>query len=142
LNVYAKNHDDALQIVEQIIPYFTPSYTLTMRPLDDYPQIKDDIPIVLNGISFIDDYEGAAEQRRTIIYTLDFEMKLDFYGPAVDGKIIRQADVSFFMSDDSDTTGWSLESIVSITVDPEGASPDSDYTLIETITKPGDGDSV
>jgi hypothetical protein len=79
LNVYAKGQDDALQIVEQILPYFTPSYTLTMKPLDDFQGIKEDTPITLQGITFSDDYEAAIEQRRTVIYTLDFEMKIFMY---------------------------------------------------------------
>ena len=81
LNVYAKSQDDALQIVEQVIPYFNPQYTLSVKPFTDYAEIVEDVPIILNGISFSDDFEGSVGQRRTIIYTLDFEMKMSFYGP-------------------------------------------------------------
>lgn len=143
LNVYGKTHDDALQIVEQIIPYFTPSYTLTVRPLDDFPEITDDIPLTINGISFSDDYEGGMEQRRTIVYTLDFEMKIDFYGPITTGSIIRQADVTTFLSGDStEYPGWSPYSLLSVTTDPADVSPDSDFTFIENLFIIGEGDSV
>lgn len=144
LNVYAKNHDDALQVVEQIMPYFTPTYTLTMKPLDDYTDIKDDIPLTLNSIDFSDDFEGTLEQRRTIIYTLDFEMKIDFYGPIQDGKVIRRADICVFLPDetDSDTSSWALESLIRTEVSPFDVGLDSDYTIVETILKPGDGDST
>ena len=61
LSIYAKNQDDALQIVEQILPYFNPQYVLTMKPFADYPDIKEDIPIALVGVDFADDYENALE---------------------------------------------------------------------------------
>jgi hypothetical protein len=72
LNIYAKTHDDALQVVEQIVPYFNPQYTLTIKPIDDYTSIKEDSQVILQAVSFTDDYEGALEQRRSIIYTLRF----------------------------------------------------------------------
>ena len=79
LNIYAKSQDDALQIVEQILPYFAPQYTLTMKPFSDIASLTEDVPITLTGVSFNDDFEGAIEQRRTIVYTLSFEMKISFY---------------------------------------------------------------
>lgn len=80
LSVYAKSQDDALQVVEQILPYFAPQYTVSVKPFSDFEEIKEDVPIVLDGINFEDTYEGALEQRRTIIYNLDFTMKIAFYG--------------------------------------------------------------
>jgi len=130
LNIYAKNHDDALQLVEQIVPYFKPQYSLTIKPLDDYPLIKDDVPITLQAVNFSDDFEGAVESRRTIIYTLDFEMKIDFYGPTSEGKIIETAYVDFF-TDDSDIQYSQLV----VTTDPSPVSVDSDYTFVETLTR-------
>ena len=79
LSVYAKSQDDALQVVEQILPYFAPQYTVSVKPFSDFEEIKEDVPIVLDGINFEDTYEGALEQRRTIIYNLDFTMKIAFY---------------------------------------------------------------
>lgn len=123
MNVYSKNQDDALQVVEQIIPYFKPQYTLTVNPIDDYPEFKEDIPINLQGITFIDDYEGAVEQRRTIIYTFDFEMKVTYYGPT-DGisSIIRQVDGQLVNPDNGQ-----LFETIRVTPDPIDVSPDSDY---------------
>src|SRR6056300_1190694 len=93
LNIYAKTQDDALQVVEQVVPYFNPQYTLTVKPFPEvYPDFKEDIPIIIQGLSFQDDYEGQLETRRTIIYQLDFEMKVNFHGPIVSNAIIRQAD--------------------------------------------------
>lgn len=138
LSVYAKTQDDAIQVVEQILPYFKPSYTLTMNPLPDYPSIKDDVPLTLTAISFSDNFEGAMEERRAIIWTLDFDMKIDFYGPISTGKVIKQADISFFL-DDSDS-GFAKYSTISVAVDPRSASQDSDYTITETITFARDSD--
>jgi len=78
LNVYARSQDDALQIVEQILPFFTPQYTVSVKPLDGFDLVED-TPIKLDGMTMQDDYEGAVENRRTIIYTLDFEMKINLY---------------------------------------------------------------
>ena len=98
LNVYAKSQDDALQIVEQILPTFNPQYTLTIKPFpNDYPTFKEDIPIIIGGVSFQDDFEGSLEQRRTIIYTLSFEMKIAFYGPITTGEVIRKSIADVFL---------------------------------------------
>jgi len=92
LNIYAKSQDDALQMVEQIVPFFNPQYTLTINPFPEiYPELKEDIPIIIQGVSFSDDFEGQLETRRTIMYALDFEMKINFYGPITDNDIIRKA---------------------------------------------------
>jgi hypothetical protein len=87
LSVLAKNAIDALQIVEQILPYFQPEYTVTMKMIDDMSDTRD-VPIVLNSVSMDDQYEGTFEERRVIEYTLDFTMKIYFFGPVSTGKII------------------------------------------------------
>ena len=91
LSIYAKQQDDALQIVEQILPYFNPQYSLTINPFKDLaPEIKEDVPITIRGVNFTDDFEGSVEQRRTIIYTLDFTMQANFYGPINGSGIIKK----------------------------------------------------
>lgn len=79
LSIYAKSQDDALQCVEQIIPYFNPVYSVSIKPFENYPEIVEDTPISLTSVDFSDDYEGSLEQRRTIVYTLSFDMKVNFY---------------------------------------------------------------
>ena len=97
LNAYAKSQDDALQIVEQILPTFNPQYALTIKPFaTEYPSFKEDIQVIIQGVSFSDDFEGALEQRRTIIYSLDFEMKISYHGPITDTSIIRDARAKVF----------------------------------------------
>ena len=78
LSILTKNMNDALQIVEQILPYFQPEYTVTMKMVDSMTENRD-VPIVLNSVSFQDDYEGSFEDRRIIEYTLDFTMKTYFF---------------------------------------------------------------
>lgn len=134
LNVYAKTQDDALQVVEQIIPYFNPQYTLTIKPVAEYSTITEDVPIILQSVTFTDDYEGALEARRSIIYTLDFEMKINFYGPINTGEIIRQTDINLGQMaigmSDSDV----LTERIRVLPDPLNVSPDSDYGFTTTIT--------
>jgi len=74
LFIMSKSSDDALQIVEQILPYFQPEYTVTLRESPDLDIIRD-VPIVLNSISYEDDYEGDFTSRRSVIYTLSFTAK-------------------------------------------------------------------
>jgi len=101
LSVYAKNQDDALQVVEQILPYFTPQYTVTMKPLDDFPDVKEDVPIKLEAITFSDDYEGSLDARRTIVYQLDFDMKINLYKRINDASsVINDVEVSYYDYDD------------------------------------------
>ena len=94
LNILAKNQDDGLQIMEQILPYFQPEYTLTIRPVDGF-DLKQDVPVILTGVAIQDEYEGSFEERRVLTYTLDFVMKMKFYGPTVDQGVIREVNLDF-----------------------------------------------
>ena len=130
LNIYAKSQDDALQIVEQIFPFFTPQYTVTVKPFSNIADLTEDVPITLTSTNFSDDFEGAIEQRRTIIYTLSFEMKVNFYGPLNTSKIIREVSNNLFIMDSSQDSGDYLKTI-QITPTPSGVSADSDYGFNE-----------
>ena len=157
LNVYAKTQDDALQIVEQILPYFAPQYTLTIKPFADYNDIKEDVPITLNGLTYSDAYEGALDNRRIIQYTLDFQMNANFYGAISESSIIRKSIVDLYTSNsyyDSDgqpsyntiDSDGAFELYIPssrITVEPNplDASPDSDYGFTTKIYSYEDGDS-
>ena len=80
LSIMSKLNDDALQIVEQILPYFQPAYTMTVE-LVDLINEKRDIPVVLENITMQDDYEGDFTTRRVLIYTLRFTVKTYLFGP-------------------------------------------------------------
>ena len=83
LNVLTKTQDDALQIVEQILPFFQPGFTLTIDLVKSIGE-KRDIPLILQNISFTDDYEGNYETRRALIYTFTFTAKTYMFGPIAD----------------------------------------------------------
>ena len=86
-----------MQIVEQILPTINPQYSITIKPFaSEYPGFLEDIPIIINGVAFSDDFEGAMEQRRTIIYSMDFEKKLSYHGSIADNAIIRDTRTKFF----------------------------------------------
>ena len=92
LYIMVKNADDGTQIIEQILPYFTPEWTATVNLV---PAIdgKYDIPIILNDVSMEDTYEGNFETRRAIIYTLTFTVKGWLFGPTKTSEIIKEIDV-------------------------------------------------
>ena len=145
LQVYAKSQDDALQIVEQIIPFFGPSYSLTIKPFSDYVDIKEDIPITLEGLSVSDDYEGEVGSRRTIIYALDFMMPANFYQGINESAIIREVVNNIHVDTLIDSDGFGTASVpdVKLTVlpNPLNVSPDSDYGFTTTILRSESGDS-
>jgi T4-like virus Myoviridae tail sheath stabiliser len=129
LSVYAKNQDDALQIVEQILPYFNPEYTVTIKEIPSL-DISRDIPIVLQSVGYTDDYEGDFSTRRVLIYTLDFTMKVFFYGPInPDQGVIKDVTVNTRDLDGNDI----LQSVRTM-VTPLSAQKDGTYTITETIT--------
>lgn len=131
LSVYTKNQDDALQVVEQIIPYFPPQYSVSIKPIPAYPDLIEDVPLTLQSITFNDDFEGDMENRRTIVYTLEFEMKVNFYGPTAETSIIRKAIVDFYLRNpDSDA----LVSELQVEPTPPGVGPDSDFGFSESWT--------
>ena len=95
LSVFSKNSEDATAIVEQIIPFFTPDFTTTIKVIDD-PEIVMDIPLILNSLNQDDVYEVSFEERRALIWTFDFTMKTYFFGPVKRQGIIKLANVNFF----------------------------------------------
>ena len=127
LYVYTKNQDDGLQIIEQIIPYFNPDYNLTINAIPAMG-IKNDLPIILDTISYEDEYEGDFTQRRAIIWTLNFTMKLNFYGPINRQSIIRSTNINTF----SDSALSNKLSLYTATVDPSTAVPGDTIDIIDT----------
>ena len=74
LNIYTRYAEDSTQILEQILPFFTPEWTVTMTLIPEMSW-KQDIPVVLNGVSAQDTYDGDFETRRALIHTLNFTLK-------------------------------------------------------------------
>lgn len=99
LNILSKNQDDALQIVEQILPFFQPSYSITINMLPEVSESKD-IIVNLDSVTYRDDYDGDIDQRRTLIYTLKFTAKTYVYGPVRDLTQIRKVITDTYASMD------------------------------------------
>lgn len=125
LSIMAKNQDDALQILEQILPNFQPEYTVTIKDLEEM-NVTTDMPFVLTGVTMNEDYEGDFVQRRAIIYTLDFETRLRFYGPVSKRALIKTASVAI------NGNGSGTEQI-SVQVDPLTASATDTYDVITSV---------
>ncbi len=105
LAIMTKLNDDALQIVEQILPYFQPSYNLTVELVGSINE-KRDIPIVLENITMQDDYEGDYTTRRVLLYTLRFTAKTFMFGPVSSATkdIIKTAKINYISGDSRSTT--------------------------------------
>ena len=129
LYVMAKNSDDALQIVEQILPYFQPDYTITINDMADMG-IKRDVPIILGSVSYEDSYQGNFEERRAIIYTLTFTAKFYLYGPVTSDKVIRTVQVDQFT--DTKVNAPSREQRYTVTPNPASADADDDFGFNES----------
>lgn len=105
LYVFVRNIEDGTQIVEQILPYFQPDYTLTVDVIDN-ASLKTDIPIILQSVSEdIQNDTGEANQLRTIVWTLTFTLKGYMFGPVSDSKIIRKVVANTYYDNSSDTSG-------------------------------------
>lgn len=128
LNIMAKTQDDALQIIEQILPYFQPEYTVTIKEgVSD--NVKTDVPITLTSVQLLDQYDGGFMERRAIIYTLNFEGKIRFYGPSQETNLIKRVIINTFDQPGSDV---GYEQYVN-QVDPITADPDGVYTIIKEV---------
>lgn len=138
LNIFSKLSDDALQIIEQILPFFQPSFNLTVDLVTSIGE-KRDIPIVLDSIDFQDDYEGDFSTRRALIYTLRFTAKTYIFGPISDTAdgIIRKVQVDLHST--SDTTA---KREVRYTVTPKALEDKNSDGVInatdDALLEPGD----
>ena len=112
LSVFVKNADDGAQIIEQILPFFRPEFTTQVNLIPEM-QVVVDTPIVLNGVTIEDTYEGDFDTRRALIYNLTFSVKAYLYGPISNSGIIQRAITNFV-----DTTTDAEPTIDRITITP------------------------
>ena len=105
LSIFTKLNDDALQIIEQILPYFQPAYDLTVELVDQIKE-KRDVPIILESVTMQDDYEGDFTTRRVLYYTLRFTAKTYLFGPTKSASkdIIKRSTVSYLTGTDTTNT--------------------------------------
>ncbi len=128
---FTASAEAGLQIIEQILPFFQPDFTVTVNAIPEL-NIKRDIPIVLNTVTYEDTYEGDFSRRRAVIYTLGFTAKTYLFGPASTQKVIKETQSDIYT--DTDTTNKAREMRIVITPDPTTADADDDFGFTTTIT--------
>jgi len=104
LYCFAKNQEDGLQIIEQILPFFNPDFSITVNDLPELG-IKRDIKITLDSVGYEDQSQGTFADRASIVWTLTFNMKLNFYGHVADQDLIRKAVVETYANPDGTAGG-------------------------------------
>jgi len=129
LNIFTATAESGLQIVEQILPFFQPDYTVTINQVPEL-NIKRDVPIILNTIQYEDSYNGAFTTRRAVIYTLNFTAKTYLYGPASTQKVIKEVQSDIY----TDTPVSTRETRIVITPNPTSADANDDFGFTTTIT--------
>jgi hypothetical protein len=133
LNVFTATAENGLQIVEQILPYFQPDYTVTLNLLPEL-DIKRDVPIILNNVNYEDSYTGNFEQRRAVIYTLNFTAKTYLFGPASTQKIILKTQTDVHGT--TNITTNTIDERITIIPNPADAKADDDFGFTTTIEGP------
>ncbi len=133
---FTASAEAGLQIIEQILPFFQPDYTVTVNAVPEL-NIKRDIPIILNSVNYEDTYDGNFDKRRAVIYTLGFTAKTYLFGPASTQKVIKETQSDIYT--DTDTTNKAREIRLVITPDPTSADADDDFGFTTTITDYTDG---
>ena len=125
LSIACKLNEDALQIVEQILPYFQPAYTTTVELVEEIGEDRD-VPVVLESVNFTDDYEGDFSSRRLLLYTLSFTAKTYLFGPldeTGDG-LIKKVQVDYHTNLKRNSP---REVRYTVVPDPIDAGPDDDF---------------
>jgi len=99
LYILTKTQEDGLQIIEQILPTFTPEYTLSINVVPDM-NVKIDVPIVLNSVSVSDEYDGDFQTRRFVTHSLNFQMKINLFGPITGQNVIDTVNANIGQNED------------------------------------------
>ena len=131
LFIMAKNSDDGIQIVEQIIPFFQPEYTVSIKEVPEMDTIRD-VPIVLNSINYEDTYAGNFTERRAIIYTFNFTAKGYVYGPVDTSKPITKSEVKTYADLQSAAPTRSQKITTTVTSGPDA---DDNFGFNETTSE-------
>ena len=121
--------EGGLQIIEQILPYFQPDYTVTINAIPSMG-IKRDVPIILNSVSYDDTYDGSYTTRRAVNYTLNFTAKTYLYGPVYSQRVIKETQSDMY----SDTPQSSREERIIVVPNPTSADANDDFGFTTTIS--------
>lgn len=149
LSIYTKLNDDMLQIIEQIVPYFQPGYTLPIKFLGNLNEVIN-VPVQLDNIDMSDDYEGNFDTRRALIYTITFTAKTYVFGPLKDvsSDIIKKVTVGYVAGS---TSGNSYQRDVTYQVTPRAVKDydgvvatllSENVDMVETVIDVDDGTKI
>jgi len=127
---FTASAEAGLQIIEQILPFFQPDFTVTVNAIPSM-NIKRDIPIVLNTVNYEDTYSGDFTTRRAVIYTLNFTAKTYLFGPASQQKVVKSVQTDQYS--DTDTVDKARESRIIVVPNPTTADADDDFGFTTTI---------
>ena len=127
---FTASAEAGLQIIEQILPFFQPDFTVTINAIPDL-DIKRDIPIVLNSVNYEDTYSGDFTTRRAVIYTLNFTAKTYLFGPSTSQKVIKTVQTDQYS--DTDRVNKARESRIIVVPSPTTADADDDFGFTTTI---------
>ena len=124
-----------MNIIEQILPFFQPEYTVTMNVVPEMQLVRD-IPIILNSVNYEDTYNGEFTQRRAVIYTMSFTAKTYLYGPMSNQKVIKEVQADLGASTDTPLTRE--ERIITVP-NPTTADADDDFGFTTSLSFFADG---
>lgn len=102
LYILTKTQEDAMQILEQILPVFNPEYTLSINAVPDMNVIQD-IPVILNNVAVNDEYDGDFQTRRFVTHTLNFTIKTNIYGAVSTQGIILDSTANMTTKENGET---------------------------------------
>jgi hypothetical protein len=136
--IFAKNQNDGLQILEQVLPFFNPDFNITINDLPEMG-ITRDIKIVLNDVGYEDNTAGSFADRQSIVWTLNFTLKLNFYGYTGTQGIIRKTISELYQN--IDLTGPRSQQIFTIASSTATATATIVGGAVDTITLTYAGDN-
>lgn len=133
MSIFAKNQEDGLQILEQILPYFNPDFNITIFEIPELG-VKRDLQFILDSVTYNDDYAGSYDQRVTITWDLNFTIKMNFFGYVQDADLIKKTIANIYATynipanADPDTA---IGTRITTTPDPLDADPSAPYGFMQ-----------
>jgi len=139
LSIMSKYIDEANQIFEQIVPWFTPAFTVTINSIPEL-NYKDDMPIILQSVDLSDSYSDDWVSRREVVWTLSFEAKAMFYGPIMSRELIDKVIIDTYASSISADLDDPLQRQIiprvirsTTVIDPSDSKFTDEFGYIETV---------
>ncbi len=119
LYIGSKTVDESLQLIEQILPFFTPSFNITIHELEEGIGVERDIPIVLESLSYDDDYESSFDEFRLIQWEIEFKIEANIFGPVKESNLIKHVITDLYPMTDEDSEP--LKERITLDINPDTA---------------------